>query len=152
MRQLILNIQDSDMRALKRVARDKETRPEQLVKDQLKVLVASDRRVRIVRYVRLCLGSDNITKTAYALRLAPAVGMHYAIETEDTQTAHQLEHATSLHAAGRQPAQTTPTDATAKERARRHLLLSQTAGMWKKQKEPRADGVQYQAEARAEWD
>jgi len=38
------------------------------------------------------------------------------------------------------------------ERNRRREVLRQTAGMWKDRRDSMKDGLQYQLEARAEWD
>lgn len=134
MRQLILNIPDSDMRTLERVAKAKDIRPEQLITEQV---------IRIVRTDRTLLGS---TTKVHAMGVGKRNGLLQHPRPTDDNPPVETHQATA----------DMPENAEA-ERERRRAVLSRTAGLWKNHAGARADGVredgvEYQVAARSEWD
>lgn len=148
MRQLIVNVPDAQMRPLEEAARSKDMRPEALISEQLASLTSSVPGrvgVSIMRYARYALPARH---GAYSMNPLPASGG----EVQQTGVAY---HVGIRHPGAKQIPQREPNaDRTSAdiERSRRREVLKRTSGIWKDRRDTPKDGVQYQQEARAEWD
>jgi len=147
MRQLIVNLPDAQMRALEKVARSKDMRPENLVSEQLASLTASPAGrvvISIKRYAKYSPSSKQHAYSASSLSKPRQPVIAYRVGTRLPVGDHIVDDVLQKSRAAR-----LEQDA---ERNRRREVLRQTAGMWKDRRDSMKDGLQYQLEARAEWD
>lgn len=158
MRQLIVEIQDNDMRTLEEAARAAKGRPEELLTEELKGLAfisKTDSTVPVDQFVRYRVGNRHNTATKKSGKLSLLIQQgsgaqpHFLKLMKIGCQLAQQEHSGKIPAAIELPTEAND-DTVQRERERRRAVLSATAGMWKGHKDARAEGVQYQAEARAE--
>jgi len=158
MRQLIVNLSDAQMRALEEVAKSRDMRPENLVSEQLASITTRSHGpvgVSIKRYARFVqTRKDN----AYSLNplvppgtqvRQPAVVYHVGIRNPAA-----VQMVGNVPATGQSPQLEPNSDRALAdvERSRRREILKGTSGIWKDRRDTPKDGLQYQLEARAEWD
>lgn len=135
MRQLIVELSDAQMRALETSARIKQTRPEALIAEQLRSLmpnIADMRKVSVKQYTRYRASRGYV---AVREKQIP-----YRVIMHSTQP-HNLPQEMS-----------NPANDRRNDLERRKNVLQRTAGIWKNRQDTPKDGLQFQLEARSEWD
>lgn len=158
MRQLIVNVPDAQMLALEKAAKSKDIRPEDLIAEQLTHLVTSASGKRTT-------GLKRHAKYHPAAKVDVYTGQYpapYRIELKQSRLSSRLAsghnktfrmikngaHFMLVSHQESQQERSQPDD----ERSRRRDILKQTAGIWKDRDDQPKDGLEYQMQARAEWD
>lgn len=158
MRQLILHVPDAQMLALEEAAKNKDRRPEDLIAEGLTSLMTGtpDKRNTSLQRSATYLSTAKVeivsTKSSALSRLAlKRSRLTSKLPSVQTRSYRLIKNGASYMLVLPEiptPARTPAAD----ERSRRRDVLKQTAGIWKDRNDVPKDGLEYQGEARTEWD
>lgn len=159
MKQLIVEIADDDMRVLEKVAKHRARDPAELLREQVSIFVTAQRTGSTGERLK----SARPAVLAQAKRKARQLQALAEKRNDMTldgisavgQISNMLLEKLAPETTRRQDADaatTAPVDGQNTARERRLQILRRTSGLMKNAPDFPKDGLQYQTEARAEWD